>query len=160
MYKWGVDFAARLPAKKVEKFAASAKYCIKLGYCFPCQWKAIEIKFSFMINNVFLTLFNQSLASFNNGKHSNTASIRFITSIQNSSWSDMKLLRQKNRSLVSLSAGTAWDRCLAQHREAYCRVNVRFLCFLSLSSDTSESKTNDDSRPHMLKCRISMMEKH
>src|ERR1700734_4047031 len=105
-----------------------------------------------MIDNVFLTLFNQSSASFNNGEHSDMTSIRFIASIQNSSLSDMKVLRQRSRSLVSFSAGAARNRCPAQHRAAYCRVDVIFLCVLSLSPDTSESKPYDESRSHMLKC--------
>src|SRR5882762_939913 len=72
----------------------------------------------FLVDNIFLTLLNQSSASFNNGAHSNLASIRFMASIQNSSLSHMNSLRWRNSSLVSISAGGARDRCLAQCCEA------------------------------------------
>jgi hypothetical protein len=60
-----------------------------------------------LIHKNILTLLNHSSASFNNNAHSNLESIRFITSIQNSSLLHIKSSRNCNSSLVSLSAGAA-----------------------------------------------------
>src|SRR5258705_8034328 len=108
-----------------------------------------------------LTPSSQDSASFTNEEHSDFAPIKFIASIQNSSLFSRKSFSPQIRSSVSFFAGTARSRCLAQFFDTYRRVGENVLSMEESSPCTSESKTYDERRLHMLKCRDACItEKH
>src|SRR6266508_3901695 len=151
MYKCDVDFEAGFLQRKPR---SSSHLPIAPGdHSFP--WKCIEM--ILLGGSCVLTLLSQDSTSFSNEEHSDFAPIRLIVSIQHRSLLQRKSFRLQNRSSVPFFASTTQSRCLAQCLDTYRRVGENVLSMEALSPGTSESKTYDERRLHMLKCRDCIM---